>query len=91
MADLVLIVDDDEAVRTTLFKVIRSNGIEADTAGSGEEALQKITQNPYDLILLDAPTVRLFLTMIDGTQQEKCLSDDISIEIYHRFLPYLKG
>ena len=44
-----------------------------------------------DLILLDAPTVRLFLTMIDGTQQEKCLSDDISIEIYHRFLPYLKG
>ena len=44
-----------------------------------------------DLILMDAPTVRLFLTMIDGTQQEKCLSDDISIEIYHRFLPYLKG
>ena len=44
-----------------------------------------------DLILLDAPTVRLVLTMIDGTQQEKCLSDDISIEIYHRFLPYLKG
>lgn len=44
-----------------------------------------------DLILLDAPTIRLFLTMIDGTQQEKCLSDDISIEIYHRFLPYLKG
>ena len=44
-----------------------------------------------DLILLDAPTVRLFLTGLDGTQQEKCLSDDISIEIYHRFLPYLKG
>ena len=44
-----------------------------------------------DLILLDAPIVRLFLIMIDGTQQEKCLSDDISIEIYHRFLPYLKG
>ena len=44
-----------------------------------------------DLLLLDAPTVRLFLTMIDGTQQEKCLSDDISIEMYHRFLPYLKG
>ena len=44
-----------------------------------------------DLILLDAPIVRLFLTMKDGTQQEKCLSDDISIEIYHRFLPYLKG
>ena len=44
-----------------------------------------------DLILLDAPTVRLVLTMIDGTQMEKCLSDDTSIEIYYRFLPYFKG
>ena len=48
-------------------------------------------QEDDDLILLDAPIVRLFLTGLDGTQQEKCLSDDISIEIYHRFLPYLKG
>ena len=48
-------------------------------------------QEDDDLILLDAPTVRLFLTGLDRTQQEKCLSDDISIEIYHRFLPYLKG
>ena len=48
-------------------------------------------QEEDDLILLDAPIVRLFLTGLDGTQQEKCLSDDISIEIYHRFLPYLKG
>ena len=48
-------------------------------------------QEEDDLILLDAPIVRLFLTGLDGTQQEKCLSDDISIEMYHRFLPYLKG
>lgn len=39
MADTVLIVDDDEAVLTMLYKVIRSNGIEADTVASGEEAL----------------------------------------------------
>ena len=38
MADTVLIVDDDEAVLTMLYKVIRSNGIEADTVASGEEA-----------------------------------------------------
>lgn len=37
MADTVLIVDDDEAVLTMLYKVIRSNGIEADTVASGEE------------------------------------------------------
>jgi DNA-binding response OmpR family regulator len=53
MADLVLIVDDDEAVRTTLYKVIRSNGLDAHQASSGEEALQMTTVQKYDLILLD--------------------------------------
>jgi len=53
MADLELIVDDDEAVRTTLFKVVRSNGLDADLASSGEEALQITQKKRYDLILLD--------------------------------------
>jgi len=51
--DIVLVVDDDEDVRKMLYKVIRSNGISADIAGSGEEALQKTENNRYDLILLD--------------------------------------
>lgn len=51
--DFVLIVDDDEDIRKMLYKVIRGNGIEADTAASGEEALQKMETNRYDLILLD--------------------------------------
>lgn len=53
MADLVLIVDDDEAVRTTLYKVIKSNALDAEMASSGEEALQRIAKTHYDLILLD--------------------------------------
>lgn len=53
MADLVLIVDDDEAVRTTLYKVIKSNGLNADLAASGEQALQMTEKTHYDLILLD--------------------------------------
>ncbi len=53
MADLVLIVDDDEAVQTTLFKVIRSNGLDAEVASSGEQALQMTQTKQYDLILLD--------------------------------------
>lgn len=53
MADQVLIVDDDESVRTMLYKVIRSNGIEADTADGGVKAFELIEQNSYDLILLD--------------------------------------
>ena len=51
--DKVLIVDDDNAVLNILYKVIVSNGIEADTASGGEEALKKILSVKYDLILLD--------------------------------------
>lgn len=53
MADRVLIVDDDEAVCTMLYKVIRSNGLQADTAASGSQALRMVEQGNYDLMLLD--------------------------------------
>jgi len=53
MADRVLIVDDDESVLTMLYKVIRSNGIDADTVSGGEEALAILETTAYDLILLD--------------------------------------
>ena len=53
MADLILIVDDDESVRTTLYKVVRSNGLEAEMASSGEQALELTGKTHYDLILLD--------------------------------------
>ena len=53
MPDIVLIADDDQVVLTMLYKVVRSNGIEADTAASGEEALALLEQKPYDLLLLD--------------------------------------
>ena len=53
VADLVLIVDDDEAVRSTLYKVIKSNGLNADLASSGEQALEMTSLTHYDLILLD--------------------------------------
>lgn len=49
----VLIVDDDESVRNTLYKVVKSNGIDADLASSGEEALEKLKLCNYDCMLLD--------------------------------------
>ena len=53
MTDTVLIVDDDVSVQTMLYKIIKSNGINADTASSGEPALEMIKKNTYDVILLD--------------------------------------
>ena len=53
MTNHVLIVDDDDAVLTMLYKVIKSNGIEADTCSNGETALELVKRHSYDLILLD--------------------------------------
>lgn len=53
MADTVLIVDDDPVIQSMLYKILKSNGIEADTAPSGESALNMIKEHTYDVILLD--------------------------------------
>ena len=53
MADLVLIVDDDEAVQTMLYKVIRSNALDAHVASGSQQALDMAERTHYDLILLD--------------------------------------
>jgi len=51
--DLVLVVDDDEAVRTMLYKIMISNDFDVDQAASGAEALQMVEEKDYDLMLLD--------------------------------------
>ena len=53
MAEKVLIVDDDRNVLSSIYRVVQSAGIGADTAGVGEEALKKLSENRYDLMLLD--------------------------------------
>ncbi|MBE5768994.1 MAG: response regulator transcription factor [Clostridiales bacterium] len=53
MQDLILIVDDDEAVLTMLSKVIRSNGLLPECASSAEEALCLLAAKDYALILMD--------------------------------------
>lgn len=63
MADSVLIVDDDQAVLSMLYKVIQSNGLLADTASTGEECLKMAGEKNYDLLLLD-----INLAGLDGFQ-----------------------
>lgn len=53
MSDKVLIVDDDEAICKMLSKVMDSNELEADIANSGTEALKKLQNHTYDVILMD--------------------------------------
>ena len=42
MADKVLIVDDDPSICKLLEKVMHSNDLETDTAGSGTKALERL-------------------------------------------------
>jgi len=48
-----LIVDDDDAIRALLFTVLRRRGLLADTARNGIEALEKLAERSYSLMLLD--------------------------------------
>lgn len=49
----VLLVDDEESFRTTLGKRLAKRGMIVEQAGSGEEALKKLTGFKADVILLD--------------------------------------
>jgi two-component system, chemotaxis family, chemotaxis protein CheY len=50
----VMIVDDDESIRTMLETILRHDGHEAVSAASGAEALRQLRAGPLpDLVLLD--------------------------------------
>lgn len=55
----ILVVDDDDAIRALLFTVLRRRGFRVDTAANGAEAIEKIAQCAYAVILLDLMMPRL--------------------------------
>ena len=52
MAAKILIVDDDEGVRESLEELLRMEDYQANSSGSGEEALEALSEG-FDLVLLD--------------------------------------
>jgi DNA-binding response OmpR family regulator len=49
----VLVIDDEVAVNNNIRKILSKKGFEVDQATSREEALEKIAENAYRLVLLD--------------------------------------
>jgi DNA-binding NtrC family response regulator len=49
----VLIIDDDEVVGRSFDRVLAKQGYDVSTALSGEEALNKIDDNSYDVVFTD--------------------------------------
>ncbi len=61
MAYKVLIVDDEKEMRTLLTVCLKPYGYEVDEAQTGYDAMQKLIDHKYDLIILD-----IMMPTIDG-------------------------
>jgi DNA-binding response OmpR family regulator len=62
MAYSILVVDDEKLIVKGIKFSLEQDGMKVDTAYDGEEALQLVHENDYDLVLLD-----VMLPKIDGT------------------------
>jgi DNA-binding NtrC family response regulator len=49
----ILVVDDEDALRTVLSAELNSEGYEVGTAADGMEAVAELQKKNYDLVLLD--------------------------------------
>ena len=49
----ILLVDDELAILLTLKAILEINGFEVDTAASGKEAIARLPQNTYQMIITD--------------------------------------
>ncbi|MCD4686205.1 MAG: response regulator transcription factor [Anaerolineae bacterium] len=49
----ILLVDDEDAIRYSISKTLQRVGYQVHTAASGEEALEMLDRQPYDVVLTD--------------------------------------
>jgi CheY-like chemotaxis protein len=57
----ILVIDDDLYLRELYEEILKNAGYEIDTAIDGQEGIEKIKQDGYDLVLLD-----MMMPKIDG-------------------------
>lgn len=70
-ANKILIVDDEKNIRMTVTQALEGMDVETDTAVNGEEALAKLKDGDFSLVLLD-----LRMPGIDGMQVLEKLSKE---------------
>ena len=57
----ILVVDDDDAIRTMVERVLRREQFHVESARDGFEAIEKLSKNDYGTVLLD-----LMMPRVDG-------------------------
>ncbi|HUK29266.1 MAG TPA: response regulator [Candidatus Acidoferrales bacterium] len=68
----ILVIDDDEAIREPMKKILELEGYHVDTAKNGEEAIEHSKTNFYNLALID-----IRLPDIEGTQLLTAMRDTV--------------
>ena len=68
----ILVVDDDETIRTTMKAILEDEGYLVDLAGSGKEAIQKTKEKTYNVALLD-----IRLPDMEGIELLKLMTDGV--------------
>jgi two-component system, OmpR family, response regulator len=53
MTRRILVVDDEQSIREALSKLLHAEGYEIALAENGQEAIEKLIQQPFDLLVLD--------------------------------------
>ncbi len=59
MAQNILVIDDEKAIRKTLIEILTFEGFTVDEAADGAEGVKKIKENNYDCILCDIKMPRM--------------------------------
>jgi CheY-like chemotaxis protein len=49
----VLVIDDDEALRELVIRVVKQAGYQVDAVGDGQAGLERLAERAYDVILSD--------------------------------------
>jgi len=49
----ILIVDDERSIRNTLKEILEFENYQVDTANDGQDAIDKVANKPYDVVLCD--------------------------------------
>lgn len=76
MAERLLIVEDEETLRSSLQRVFAKDGYEVETAGSAEDALKVLENVSFELIITD-----IILPGIDGIELLKKVRESFPEEI----------
>ena len=73
----ILIIDDEKAIRKTLYEILSFEGHKIDEASDGEEGLKKFIEKTYDVVLCDIKMPKM--DGIEFLEKAKQFNSDVPI------------